>query len=228
MTDLASIVAVRRCNTTCATLCDTSITDDQYVGSYHSGPCGVLKCRNPAARRRECPRISAPLIVLIRLAQILAALDVHTSRHIVDKCLKGDILRGRTIVLVVSSAPVNLHGCLLTPIIYRQTHNVAMVSPVADFVVDMGSDGRILSQGSLSSALSRDSKLLKEIQEEQKELDKAEQEIDKVDDTEKVDVAKQISGKLVVAEEVEEGHVGWKASEWPHHFCAALLEIALI
>ncbi|TFK79744.1 P-loop containing nucleoside triphosphate hydrolase protein [Polyporus arcularius HHB13444] len=128
---------------------------------------------------------------ILLLDDILAALDVHTSRHIVDKCLKGDILRGRTIVLV--------------------THNVAMVSPVADFVVDMGSDGRILSQGSLSSALSRDSKLLKEIQEEQKELDKAEQEIDKVDDTEKVDVAKQISGKLVVAEEVEEGHVGWKA-----------------
>ena len=35
-----------------------------------------------------------------------------------------------------------------------------MVSPVADFVVDMGSDGRILSQGSLSSALSKDAKLL--------------------------------------------------------------------
>ncbi|KAI0717852.1 P-loop containing nucleoside triphosphate hydrolase protein [Cerioporus squamosus] len=128
---------------------------------------------------------------ILLLDDILAALDVHTSRHIVEKCLKGDILRGRTIILV--------------------THNVAMVSPVADFVVDMGPDGRILSQGSLSSALSRDSKLLKEIEEEQKELEKAEQEIDKVDEVEKRSEAKQSSGKLVVAEEVEEGHVGWKA-----------------
>lgn len=77
----------------------------------------------------------------------------------------------------------------------------------------MGSDGRILSQGSLSSALSRDSRLLKEIEEEQKELEKADQEIDKVVETEKADAAKVSSGKLVVAEEVEEGHVGWKASK---------------
>ncbi|KAI0711801.1 P-loop containing nucleoside triphosphate hydrolase protein [Cerioporus squamosus] len=128
---------------------------------------------------------------ILLLDDILAALDVHTSRHIVEKCLKGDILRGRTIILV--------------------THNVAMVIPVTDFVVDMGPDGRILSQGSLDSALSRDSKLLKEIEEEQKVLEKAEQEIDKVDEIEKGEKAKQSSGKLVVAEEVEEGHVGWKA-----------------
>ncbi|RPD70679.1 P-loop containing nucleoside triphosphate hydrolase protein [Lentinus tigrinus ALCF2SS1-7] len=128
---------------------------------------------------------------ILLLDDILAALDVHTSRHIVDKCLKGDILSGRTIILV--------------------THNVAMVSPMADFVVDIGSDGRILSQGSLSSALSRDSKLLKEVEEEQKELEKAEQEIDKVDENEKAGEGQKSSGKLVVAEEVEEGHVGWKS-----------------
>ena len=44
-----------------------------------------------------------------------------------------------------------------------------MVSPVADFVVDMGSDGRILSQGSLTNALAHDAKLLKELQQEQEE-----------------------------------------------------------
>ncbi|RDX45542.1 P-loop containing nucleoside triphosphate hydrolase protein [Lentinus brumalis] len=159
--------------------------DETEVGEKGLTLSGGQKARITLARA-----VYSSAEVLL-LDDILAALDVHTSRHIVDKCLKGDILRGRTIVLV--------------------THNVAMVSPVADFVVDMGSDGRILSQGSLSSALSRDSKLLKEIQEEQKELEKAEQEIDKVDDTEKVVDAKQIAGKLVVAEEVEEGHVGWKA-----------------
>ena len=38
---------------------------------------------------------------ILLLDDVLAALDVHTSRWIVDKCFKGDLLRGRTVVLVV-------------------------------------------------------------------------------------------------------------------------------
>ncbi|TFK78167.1 P-loop containing nucleoside triphosphate hydrolase protein, partial [Polyporus arcularius HHB13444] len=128
---------------------------------------------------------------IVLLDDILAALDVHTARHIVEKCLKGDLIDGRTVILV--------------------THNVAMVSPVADFLVDIGSDGRILSQGSLSAALSKDSKLLKEVEEEQQVLEKAEQEIDPSAETEKATEAQQSTGKLTVAEEVQEGHVGWDA-----------------
>ncbi|KAI0357911.1 P-loop containing nucleoside triphosphate hydrolase protein [Trametes cingulata] len=126
---------------------------------------------------------------ILLLDDILAALDVHTSKWIVEKCLKGDLLRGRTIILV--------------------THNVALTSPVADFVVDMGSDGRILSQGSLSSALEHDSKLLKDVSEKQEEIEKAEDEVDsdKLEDA----AAHQNTGKLVVAEEREDGHVGWSA-----------------
>lgn len=36
------------------------------------------------------------------LDDVLSALDVHTARWIVDKCFKGDLVRGRTVVLVVS------------------------------------------------------------------------------------------------------------------------------
>ncbi len=86
-----------------------------------------------------------------------------------------------------------------------------MVSPIADFVVDMGSDGRILSQGSLSTALARDAKLLREVEEEQKELAKADQEVDP--DKPEDETAKQSAGKLVVSEEIESGHLGWEASE---------------
>ncbi|RPD55478.1 P-loop containing nucleoside triphosphate hydrolase protein [Lentinus tigrinus ALCF2SS1-6] len=128
---------------------------------------------------------------IVLLDDILAALDVHTSRHIVEKCLKGDLIHGRTVILV--------------------THNIAMVTPVADFLIDMGSDGRILSQGSLSSALSNDSKLLKELEQEQQILEKVEQEVDADGETEKAVEAQQSSGKLIVAEEIEEGHVGWDA-----------------
>ena len=92
-----------------------------------------------------------------------------------------------------------------------QTHHVAMVSPIADFVVDVGSDGRILSQGTLSEALAHDEKLQKEVQHEAEELQTAEEEIEggKSEDVE----AKTNAGKLVVAEEIEEGRVGWRASQ---------------
>jgi ABC-type transport system involved in cytochrome bd biosynthesis fused ATPase/permease subunit len=36
------------------------------------------------------------------LDDILAALDVHTAKWIVEKCLRGDVVRGRTVLLVVS------------------------------------------------------------------------------------------------------------------------------
>ncbi|KAM5539757.1 hypothetical protein V8D89_006570 [Ganoderma adspersum] len=126
---------------------------------------------------------------VLLLDDILAALDVHTSRWIVNKCLNGDLLRGRTVILV--------------------THNVAMASPIADFVVDVGSDGRILSQGSLENALAHDSKLLEEVEHEAEELQKADQEIDG-EKTEDVN-APSSAGKLVVAEEIAVGHVGWRA-----------------
>ena len=38
---------------------------------------------------------------ILLLDDVLAALDVHTSRWIVDKCFQGDLLKGRTVILVV-------------------------------------------------------------------------------------------------------------------------------
>lgn len=35
--------------------------------------------------------------------KVLAALDVHTSKWIVEKCFAGDLVEGRTVILVVSS-----------------------------------------------------------------------------------------------------------------------------
>lgn len=96
-----------------------------------------------------------------------------------------------------------------------------MVSPVADFVVAMGSDGRILSQGSLASALEHDSELLKEITEERAEIEKAEQEVT-TPKPETLEATKS-TGKLVVAEEMEDGHVGWTACEYHHRSVHAKL-----
>ena len=38
------------------------------------------------------------------LDDILAALDVHAAKWIVEKCLKGDLVRGRTVLLVVRAS----------------------------------------------------------------------------------------------------------------------------
>lgn len=41
---------------------------------------------------------------ILLLDDVLSALDVHTSQWIVRECFKGDLVRGRTIILVVSLA----------------------------------------------------------------------------------------------------------------------------
>ncbi|KAI0948128.1 hypothetical protein AcW1_009723 [Taiwanofungus camphoratus] len=120
------------------------------------------------------------------MVQVLAALDVHTARWIVEKCFKGDLIRGRTVILV--------------------THNIAMAIPISEFVVSLGTDGRILSQGGLSNALAKDDKLAAAVAEEIKEIEKAEEEVDQI-----IPEVKQADGKLIVAEEISEGHVSWQA-----------------
>ena len=39
---------------------------------------------------------------ILLLDDVLAALDVHTARWIVSQCFRGDLLKGRTVLLVVS------------------------------------------------------------------------------------------------------------------------------
>ncbi|EIW62518.1 multidrug resistance-associated ABC transporter [Trametes versicolor FP-101664 SS1] len=123
---------------------------------------------------------------ILLLDDVLAALDVHTGRWIVDQCFKGDLVRGRTVLLV--------------------SHNVALIRPIADFVVALGSDGRIASQGSPDKTLQHDSKLLAELSTEEEQLKEVEQVLGKPE-LEAKDA--QQNGKLVVAEEIKEGHVGW-------------------
>ncbi|KAF7322651.1 ATP-binding cassette transporter [Mycena chlorophos] len=124
---------------------------------------------------------------IILLDDVLAALDVHTSKWIVDKCFRGDLVKGRTIILV--------------------THNVAMVKPIASYVVSMDVDGTIHSHGSISEALANDEVLAEELSKDQATLDKKTDEVDAA--PEAVVEAKKpaADGKLIVAEEVEEGHV---------------------
>ncbi|KIP05211.1 hypothetical protein PHLGIDRAFT_534835 [Phlebiopsis gigantea 11061_1 CR5-6] len=120
---------------------------------------------------------------------VLAALDVHTSRWIVDKCLKGDLVRGRTVILV--------------------THNVAMASPIADFFISLH-DGRVTGQGSVSDVLTTDRELAAEFAHDREALELDENEEHATGARDEPSAAPG-EGRLVVAEEVAVGHVSWKA-----------------
>jgi hypothetical protein len=79
-----------------------------------------------------------------------------------------------------------------------------MASPLAEYVVSLGPDGRIACRGSVSDALKKDKRLAKKLVEGVRAIKDDEKKIDR----EEPDApAKQADGKLILAEEIAEGHV---------------------
>ncbi|KAJ7600411.1 multidrug resistance-associated ABC transporter [Mycena floridula] len=136
---------------------------------------------------------------IVLLDDVLAALDVHTAKWVVEKCLQGDIMRGRTTILV--------------------SHHVGLTLPIAGFVVSLGSDGRVMSQGRVEQSLIGNLE--------------AEAQLVYVEDV--VDATEQTpsrSGKIIIEEEVSEGKVGWSTfklylgalgGQYPITFCVVFL-----
>ena len=116
---------------------------------------------------------------IILLDDILSALDVHTSHWIVSQCLAGELLKGRTVLLV--------------------THNVLLASTVADYMVVLNADGTLKSQGPVERLLDGDIVKVAAVdtEEAEKEEEAAEEE------------SRRQKGKQIVAEEVAIGHIGW-------------------
>ncbi|KAF9481117.1 multidrug resistance-associated ABC transporter [Pholiota conissans] len=124
---------------------------------------------------------------VILLDDILAALDVHTAAWIVEKCLKGDLIKDRTVLLV--------------------THNITLVSPLAKYIVSIGQDGVLSTQStSIDVPLASDPILANEAKLDKEELNIGNQEVPSL--AKKEDPAQ---GKLIIAEEVAKGHVTWKS-----------------
>ena len=113
---------------------------------------------------------------------------MHTSRWIVDKCFSGDLVKGRTLILV--------------------THNVAMAGPLARRVISISADGTISTQSTISEALNRDAVLRMEIANESAGLAMS-GEIK--DSTEVKEEAPVPNGKLIADEEVVLGHISFAA-----------------
>ncbi|KZV59749.1 P-loop containing nucleoside triphosphate hydrolase protein [Peniophora sp. CONT] len=127
---------------------------------------------------------------ILLLDDVLAALDVHTAKWVVDKCFKGDLVRGRTVLLV--------------------THNIALTGPIADCVVALGSDGFIAARGSYYEVLAKDKELAQEARQDGLQLTHMEEETTAELEGLNEPVIKA-DGKLIVAEEVAEGHVSLHA-----------------
>ncbi|KIK00806.1 hypothetical protein K443DRAFT_122663 [Laccaria amethystina LaAM-08-1] len=120
---------------------------------------------------------------IILLDDVLAALDVHTSKWIVNNCLRGDLIRGRTVLLV--------------------THDVSLWTSIAGFSVTVGPNGQVYaSENTVSTAIESNAALNLESEEPV-----AEMQFENFHPTK----GESTAGKLVIAEEVAHGHVSWKA-----------------
>lgn len=127
---------------------------------------------------------------ILLLDDIFAALDVHTAKWIVDHCLTGDLVKGRTVILV--------------------THNIALTRPFASYAVALHTDGCVSSHGTTQEVFAHEPELVQEEKEEQAAIEKAEET---ADETPMADApaAQKGDGKLIVAEEIEVGHLSWSA-----------------
>ncbi|KAJ7642966.1 P-loop containing nucleoside triphosphate hydrolase protein [Mycena polygramma] len=122
---------------------------------------------------------------VVLLDDVLAALDGLTAKWIVDKCLTGELIQHRTVILV--------------------THNVALTSKITGSVVSVGLNGCVHSRGSISDA----ELLSAEVAMDQAIAEIADQNIESTPGA--TDIPQKTNGKLIVAEEMEFGHVTWGA-----------------
>ncbi|KAI4523406.1 P-loop containing nucleoside triphosphate hydrolase protein, partial [Schizophyllum commune] len=120
---------------------------------------------------------------ILLLDDILAALDVHTAKWVVEKCMAGPLVKGRTVLLV--------------------THNIPLAQPLADAVVAV-SDGHVTIEANVAAAISHDATLAQEAKEEG-----AEHRRDALEPEGEKHADETPTGKLVVEEEVETGRITW-------------------
>lgn len=129
---------------------------------------------------------------ILLLDDVLSALDVHTSRWVVDKCFAGPLLTDRTVILI--------------------THNVSMTRQLAENVVEIGSDGKVSQKESIAEVLQDNPELKAEVAGEEEQIEKADEAVD--DKATKTDGEAKASGKLIADEEVALGRVSMQASEY--------------
>ncbi|KAF9270717.1 pleiotropic drug resistance ABC transporter [Marasmius fiardii PR-910] len=128
----------------------------------------------------------------ILLDDPLAAVDMHTAQHLVVKCFSGELMRGRTVILV--------------------THHLGLCLPISSYLVEI-SHGTVLRQGPIDSFGQREIQEVIEAEDEPFIEEKAdesnalpENEADDVKDK-AASKPRRADGKLVEVEARAEGRV---------------------
>ncbi|KAJ4491368.1 P-loop containing nucleoside triphosphate hydrolase protein [Lentinula edodes] len=94
---------------------------------------------------------------ILLLDDTMAALDVHTSKWIVDECLSGDLLQDRTVIMV--------------------SHNVALLSPLVQCYITM-KDGIATHSNDVGAYLDSSKELLERLEERVDSGAKEEKKVD--------------------------------------------------
>ncbi|KAF8557389.1 P-loop containing nucleoside triphosphate hydrolase protein [Imleria badia] len=125
---------------------------------------------------------------ILLLDDVFAALDVHTSQWIVNHCFRGNLVKGRTIILV--------------------THNVSLVNNIARYVVTLDSEGQVQSHEPLKAGDGGDINVTDTDQSSELEVDNPPSDTTStLGNT--IPSGGVEGGILTKAEEIAEGHVGW-------------------
>ena len=153
----------------------------------------------------------------------LAAVDMHTAHHLYEQCISGDLLLGRTVILV--------------------THHVSLCLPNASFVIEM-SEGHVAHQGTveelqlaghLRQVLREEGPLADAVTDSPTQAMTPVNEADMTSEGEKyLRVSRRPRGNLVEAESRAEGRVKsaayltyFQAAGWPSWILTILLMVAI-
>ncbi|KAI0948073.1 hypothetical protein AcW1_009675 [Taiwanofungus camphoratus] len=116
----------------CALLSDLQILEDGDMSEI--GERGVNLSGGQKARVSLARAVYSRASVLL-LDDVLSAVDAHTARHLFYECLKGDLMRGRTVILV--------------------SHHVQLCAPSAGYIVALD-NGRVIFEGNRDAFRSSD------------------------------------------------------------------------
>ncbi|KAI0683866.1 ATP-binding cassette transporter [Cytidiella melzeri] len=108
----------------CALLSDLKILEDGDMSEI--GERGVNLSGGQKARVSLARAVYSRASILL-LDDVLSAVDAHTAHHLYYECLKGDLMNGRTVILV--------------------SHHVQLCAPGASYIVALD-NGRLQFQGS--------------------------------------------------------------------------------
>ncbi|KAF7795628.1 hypothetical protein EIP86_006793 [Pleurotus ostreatoroseus] len=114
----------------CALLSDLKILEDGDMSEI--GERGVNLSGGQKARVSLARAVYSRASVLL-LDDVLSAVDAHTARHLFYECLKGDLMRGRTVILV--------------------SHHVQLCTPGASYIVALD-NGHLQFQGNREDFIS--------------------------------------------------------------------------